>query len=70
MIQQNTPKTLLTIDLIFMLILTLVMHITVVLHSLNRLGTLNLSTLEEDTTEADAERLRDDERPVTRGAEI
>lgn len=53
-----------------MFILTLVMHITVVLHSLNRLGTLNFSTLEEDTTEADAERLRDDERPVTRGAEI
>lgn len=70
MIQQNTPKTWLTIDLIFMFILTLVMHITVVLHSLNRLGTLNFSTLEEDTTEADAERLRDDERPVTRGAEI
>lgn len=70
MIQQNTPKTWLTIDLIFMFISTLVMHITVVLHSLNKLGTLNFSTLEEDTTEADAERLRDDERPVTRGAEI
>lgn len=68
MIQQNTPKTWLTI--IFMFILTLVMHITVVLHSLIRLGTLNFSTLEEDTTEADAERLRVDERPVTRGAEI
>lgn len=70
MIQQNTQKTWLTIDLIFMFILTLVMHITVVFHSLNRLGTLNFSTLEEDTTEADAERLRDEERPVTRGAEI
>lgn len=68
MIQQNTPKTWLTI--IFMFILTLVMHITVVLHSLIRFGTLNFSTLEEDTTEADAERLRVDERPVTRGAEI
>lgn len=68
MIQQNTPKTWLTI--IFMFIFTLVMHITVVLHSLNRLGTLNFSTLEEDTTEVDAERLRVDERPVTRGAEI
>lgn len=53
-----------------MFILPLVMHITVVLHSLNRLGTLNFSTLEEDTTEAEAERLRVDERPVTRGAEI
>lgn len=67
MIQQNTPKTLLTI--ISMFILTLVMHITVVLHSLDRLGTLNFSTL-EDTTEVDAERLRVEERPVTRGAEI
>lgn len=45
------------------------MHITVVLHSLNTLGTLNFSTL-EDTAEVDAERLRVDERPVTRGAEI
>lgn len=53
-----------------MFILTLVIHITVVLHSLNRLGTLNLSILEEDTTEVDAERFRVDERPVTRGAEI
>lgn len=68
MIQQNTPKTWLTI--IFMFILPLVMHITVVLHSLNRLGTLNFSKLEEDTTEVEAERLRVDERPVTRGAEI
>lgn len=53
-----------------MFILPLVMHITVVLHSLNRLGTLNFSTLEEETTEVEAERLRVDERPVTRGAEI